>query len=659
MEHAIKTDNTKRRKLSSSTEESSISKHTYEFEFSKSWKSECYKIYYCRLCMYKAKNRKYMEYHRGTHKQIKNKYGNILNQHCSVVLEKFDEKPNKTGSNDTVMLNDEKILLGYKDYVVLYTPKRTKHTELDNDPESPIKTSYPRKRKRICSNSSGETVVIDNNTENMTRKKQNEKEKITNVCIQISSDEEQQDVQDGNELNISNRIRAQDCDHKTIENISSNCYSRYLKRIETTKKLPVLSSNMESQLNHKVLSIGRKVLNGNYFNCTGLLRFLEYKNLPMKWNPLRVASRDTNIVVRTSLKSNLDETSPDTNWSYITKTRSGVDTCIKQTEMTNNPDILAKNPSLRSLLICNSPIPLNTKIQQNALEIKAKILNSNPVANPKQMPSKPNRTSDSNQLPVITSTISLSLSVDKKDEENNCSMVFNEETIYPRIKVKPASELMSPTALNKLAIEKAPYGYVSGDKAISLITEKNTSIYNEVAEEVVQEGDTALQSADNNLPQVSSDISNYQSTVLDDKYVILDTVLLPNTKTKSPFHYFKNLLQCHGLIFKFEEEVIMEHYFCLIKFKVSFKQDTTEPVIFGMQLYYYNKAFCIKVKDKNQSEIAVTSLSADWQWEIMKTFKGDVLKKLLINAQKVSREAHSDTHCFMSLLSSIHMKKVD
>ncbi|KAJ0181163.1 hypothetical protein K1T71_003248 [Dendrolimus kikuchii] len=754
-------ENVKRRRLSSNSEESSTSRHAYDFESTNSWQSEYYKIYNCTLCTYRVKNKKYMDYHRETHKHLKNKYSDILNQYCIVKLDKFDDKPNETGSKDTVMLSDKKIVVSYRDYTIHYTP-RSNQFRLDKH-ESPIKTKYPRKRNRLFSNSSSDTVVIDNDSRN----KRNEKDTI---CIQISSDEEEQsDDHDSIGSNIDQRIVAQDNDYKTIEHITSNCYSKYLKRVENTKKvkIPTLSSNMESQLNHKVLSIGRKVLNGNFFNCTGLLRFLEYKNLPIMWAPSPNSSRDTNIVVRT-LKNNPEDTASDSNWSYIAKTRSGVMPSTKQIERTNTPQIPANSQNLFNLLT-NTTINVNAKnVALNNSETKSKILNANPVANPK--PSKVARIPDINvndssiktvstdnedqfSLPVIASTISLVPYIDKKEHLNNSNKVSNQEIAYPRIKVKSFSELMAPKALNNLGMAKAPFTFpvVSGDNtAIAIVTEayqlnenQITNICHEVPEEVIQERDNITQPAKNNLPQIcsdtsnyqsavpnyqsgvpnnqsglpnnqsgvpnyhntvpnyqsavpnyqsavsnyqsgvqnnqsdvqnnqshvqniqsgvpnnQSDVSNYQTVVSNDKYVILDTVLLPNEKTSSPFHYLNNLLQCHGLILLYKHEDITEKYYCLIRFKVSFKQDTTEPVVFGMQLYYYNRAFCIKVKDKNHSDIAITSLSADWQWEIIKTFKGDVHKKLLINAQKVSREAHSDTQCLMSLLTSIKMKKVD
>lgn len=688
----------KKKILSLTRKELIISNEVSDHSVSKEWESEYVKTYYCRLCSYKVRSLKYLQYHRTMHKTLKINYSGIFQQYCFVKLDKLDNKPNITYIKDSVMLSKKNVIISCNDYFIRYTPK---HKREDYDSISSEGTFISKRKKRIISNSSGDTVVIDKDVEINDSLCQSN---ITNDdYIQISSDESDPPAMKKVKKSKTEKT-SKLSDNKSIENVISNCRLKFMKRIDETKntKLPILSYNNESQLNHKVLSIGRKVLNGNHFNCTGLLRFLECKNLPVLWtNTVYTVNntRDSNVVIRTTFNdSSLESLFDDVNWNYLTPTN----TCIEVSPIVANAENLnvsvkAFSTSLRDLV--SNSIPLSMNIPTIAVckaDTKAKLLNASPVPNPKQLPSKNINESSSVKIsthvsksnisgkdsetmdnennnssftmPIITSTKSLVSEINKKVSSNLDTI---KDSSYPRIKVKPVSELMSAKALNNLAKEQASLMYDSiliGDSSISMPFSKTFKInqdqgvivYNQVAADsrAPNEMQNFSLFAENGV-QITPISSNDTVENSENKYVILDTVDLPNKKTNSPFQYVADLLQLHNLTLLGNDENIKLKYISLIKFKVSYKQDLIDkPILLGIQLYYRDKTFCIKIRDKDQGEIFITTLLAHWQWEILKTFRGDVVNKLLANAKEAGADIYNDTVSFIYYLKSIKFTKL-
>ncbi|XP_075985506.1 uncharacterized protein LOC142982721 [Anticarsia gemmatalis] len=339
---------------------------------------------------------------------------------------------------------------------------------------------------------------------------------------------------------------------------------------------------------------------------------------------------------------------------------------------------------------------------------KNKLLNANPVANPKQLPRKllntdsRNKTTtavseqfvtfqndDSNNMcmPIITSTTSLAESANVEEHQTTNTpppvATTSKDIPAPRIKVKPVTELMSERTLSNMRSENlATASHSPGNVIVCTSDDMNRIIVNQnvwpsqtlpnvYLSNVAPQGSGANQpiqivnipclEVGPKSPKPANPLTQPMNKETDQ--VVLDTVELPNVRTKSPVTYFINLLQLHNLTLSHSVEIIPGNYICLIKFRVNFKQQAVdEPVEVCLSLYYNNvrKRFCFNVRDKNKGVVNLNKVSSNWQWEILTILlRADLLDKLLNNAHKHSKDTYLHTNKFICLLKSIKFTKCD
>lgn len=331
---------------------------------------------------------------------------------------------------------------------------------------------------------------------------------------------------------------------------------------------------------------------------------------------------------------------------------------------------------------------LSNNVSYSSTQSKNKLLNKSPVANPKQLPKKMHiietKSNDNSKMltttqnkdpavcfeitednrnentfmPIMTSVTSLAFNYHKNSNNNetadtNATKV-NTDSPIGRIKVKPVSELMSERVLNNIkeqtsastahepqnniAVYQVPVEYIPSTQILSPVVPIQT---------------LPVPNTSNNNALTTSKTPSKNADC-----VILDTVELPNTRTDAPFKYLQNLLQIHNIILLDTKEILETNFKCLIKFKVKYKQESKDqPVILCLSLFCYNNSFCIKVNDRNQENIDMGEISANWQWEIIKIFTGETVNKLLQNAEKISKEVFDYTKSFCCLLKSINVIK--
>ncbi|KAG6453691.1 hypothetical protein O3G_MSEX008249 [Manduca sexta] len=738
-----------------------------------SWLSHYKKSFACRLCNYcSLKKHNMLKHTRNCHKTLRAKHEHILKNNCKIKLDKLDKIPNITGLNDIVVISTEKIVQDIdKSYFIIYTPKVVnrlveKHNKSDiSDDECKVK------KKRKISNDSLESKIEDQQDSVTT--KDLEKDSINGDCIKIddsSDNASEKNCNSGQEKSNFNdavtlQKTIQTCtaeDHKfKIQNIISMCHNKYKKNIDLHKMHRTQQNNPEiskSQLKHKVLSIGRKIINKQGFNCTGLLRYMEHRNLEIVWTPnTSNFNSDTNYVrIMTKLRGNVvDE--DDLGWKMIP---------VNQVL----PTISRESAMPKISQVFYSDKGANWKV-----DTKSKLLNKNPVANPKQLPRKTlaNEKHNESVPPNLNQTClndtqhTISNSIESSGNESsmpdisarsvatqetfvnqqNKSVENKKNDVLPsqnntdndtelttgRIKVKPLAELLSKEGLmNRFIVENPTVSNSASDnkqsKMITCLVQTNdiqarhlvpppsyltalnhinlaSASHMNLIRPIIQPSQV-LQTIDNTqisypvpaiiqpiqpsqatstneinqnvpsnqkiqlnpMPQVSAMERNNMSTgkatyfapSTRTEFVIMDTVELPSVKTNSPIQYLEKLLQSHNICLLDQTNKDSSHYFvCLIRFKVLYKQDTTEdPILLSLSLFCHKNKFCIKVKNMNQENIDISNISASWQWEIIKVFKGEVANKMLQNAQNVNQETYEYANRFVTLLKSINYIKV-
>lgn len=746
-----------------------------------SWYKNYLRRYGCRLCSKICFSRGNMTNHLKTHNRLKERHQDILKNFCNVPLEKIDGKPNMTKLRDTVMYTKDKIYTdGDKlDFFTYYILKETTDKVLEpdratrrlnsfsnydsSDDENFVIKRSTKKRRRLMSDSSKETVVLEGDNNKNSVSSGNESESNTtesNVidCINIDDSSDSESYTSNNEKNGEDTKNITCAipnikDDKTLQNIISKCYNKYMQK----KKYSSRPENFDSLLKTKMLSMGIKVLHPqNAINCTGLLRYTEYKKLNIKWTPTskvgfgrimpKLKPRDDSVNDNLRWKDlpgdsmskpfkiyvNLQDDTvlkPTTSNEKANKLPYLVvlpvnDTCINSVVSSSEHDNLKEqNPPhksdestkqnksshqleghLKELKAQfkqeghskeNKPIPkpegsvvLLYSYSPNT-DSDMKLLNASPVANPKQLPKKTNLSeaklnikptidavvvpnvqptvpiylddeenhagrTEALCMPIITSTTSLAvdtLNHNEKGSNDKChsnNSIFNQnvskelEKSVPRIKVKPASELMSQQAFNNLSSQ-------SQQPAA-------TSMWN-----LKQNATVSVESQ--NLPNnanINTDIGYAPApSEKPRECVILDTVEFPNTKTDSPINYFKNLLLIHSIVLLDSTENSTKKFFRLLKFKLLLNEDSmARPVVLCLALQCAENEFCLEVRGLYQENINLQELSANWQWEIIKVFKGNVEENLLKNAQKVSHTVYEYTKSFLCLLKSINFKTV-
>lgn len=623
-----------------------------------------------------------------------------------------------------------------------------KNDDLEStDTEQEIGRHVKRRKRRILSRSSNETVVIESNGNKILS--DNEESKLTaeevakptiaeisnDQCINIedSSDSDTDRNEIGSSLRLKPPLEAKFGDNKIIQGIIHTCVNAYYRKNESIER----PTSTESQLRRKVLGIGRKIINRQGFNCTGLLKYMEHKNLGIIWVTKGIHNGKESNVIRIMTKLREDDTTDD-NQGWVPVPSPDF---VPGLAFNKNPDTLL------------SPVvqhPIDTELNQlgslptsiepavlyfnNAPDPKNKLLNANPVANPKQLPrklmpgtelrinkvlSEPCTLYQNNEdtefcMPIITSTTSLAVPnstptpIEPPPNDTVVPINANPEKPAPRIKVKPVSELMSESRLNSLRGQPATVSTSNmlqnqSDNSSTLIPQINPIINNKnTGLPQIQNTNIVLspnnvwvpQSAPNmysshmmrqipgvnqpmqlvqiscvnpmnvrptyqNVPRLAIAPPPCNNTNGKDEFVLLHTVELPNTRTNSPFQYLKNLSSIHNLILIDPDVMLSRDFICLIKFKVQFKQEPIdEPIVLCLSLYCAQNKFCFTVRDRAQKDININKISPNWQWEIIKIFRGDLVDRLLQNARRHSQETLEYTNKFLCLLRSIIFQKL-
>ncbi|XP_045508155.1 uncharacterized protein LOC123703972 [Colias croceus] len=620
---------------------------------SRKWRKKYDKFFICRYCSSAYKDRKSNK-HLEHHKSLLAKYSNLINN-FSIVIPRIDKKLNLTGMENTVAIDRENILQQYNsDYSILYKLKSKYYSDVEkkSSPEpsdDDIVTKKKRNRLQLISESSNETVILEGSTKKDNGPQQN----ANNVfeCVDIGDSSDSDDRGNDTKSNVNTALE----DHLKLNIISHNiaaCYKKFIHRIDSSENY---KSNKDDLLQHKILSMGRKVINKKRFNCNGMLRYLENKHLAVHWNNKKLDL----VYVRTKLKENR-KVNEDAGWKSISAV-----TKVKENDSLNS--LLEKVHTMDRHFSINNMSPSSSALPATLIQMvndnnynSHKLLNPNPVANPKQLPKKSNLLENQNvkmisgpfsscssellHMPIITSTISLAelnteeiQSVAEKRSEESSIEASTAQPFVPRIKVKPVSQLMP---------EKSSSNFIG-------------SSFTQAAKWNVPVPENAQGKSNKHLPlevPTSSNKPQTKENLLGNDYVIMHTVEIPNQKTSSPFLYLKNLLQIHNLILMNSNDVITSDFICLIKFKSIFNQDNKAGVTLCMALFSNAKQFCIKIKDVT-SEIDIKSLPPHWQWEILQLFRGDIAERFLENAKKISKQLHDATIYFVSLLRTIVFRK--
>ncbi|CAG9575783.1 unnamed protein product [Danaus chrysippus] len=707
-----------------------------------SWNSDYFKTFVCKICSKVYKDKRDMLSHMKNHESLIMSHSNILNSHLDIAINKIDKTPNITGKSKYVVFSEDKVLksehaLYYIVYIAKVKRARSPSSSSDDDVVG-RKSKY--KRQRFISedsNTSATTEVIEGNItsadveiedeKSETNDKNDKDEKISdeNVeCVNINVDETSKES--SKETTSSKEKPAKKTPQRnkmTISDIITGCQNKYLNRHDTSKNVSKLQENMESFLQHKFLSIGTKIVHKG-LNSTGLLRYLEHKDLDINW--LQSKNSLSNIIIKTKLKdtntvSNTDNLALKNITDYIIDhpTRDFVDdfeNVLGEKETPARKDPGDASPSSSTVIVLNDDqtdkyinsnvtSKLKTILSSNketenegeaVLVLRStqetdrqnctKILNANPVANPKQLPNKKSNTpmptetvsavddilfnynNDESKMPVITSTVSLANYDHAKPREKNSPprpenpQKTGSETNKPWIKVKPVSELMPIQNKQKPSDPVVQTGWTP--TSFVPIAPNPSQVY--VSQYRPSEPAKVLSypqtfgSVQNNridIPESNALSRNNVPTRVTQEYVNMHTVELPNTKTNSPFKYFKELLQIHNIVLLDSTAIVPHTMKCIIKFTLGFQQENNAPVSLSLTLFYDGNIFCIKVADMALKEIDISKLSANWQWEILKVFKSDIVNKLHTNALKHGLHINAKVNYFVSLLRSIVFTK--
>lgn len=687
------------------------------------------KWFICRFCNYQSRNKSKIMKHMNTHSSMIQKYTNLIKHDCYVKLDKLDNKPNICKSKKYVVHSSDKIThYMHNFYHVIIRPKETSNNisdggsvgsllELnynyrsdDSNDTIPIGLKNRRRKNRILSN---DTVVIEKDdldssmlNSPLTHEapaKPNVTEMNEKECISID-DSDSESIKSGEALtnggtNLSSSVN--NSEYKTINNIISLCYKKHLKRLESNDtidaNMPCLTetqaTKLDSHIKHKVLSIGKKMINNSPFSCTGILRYLEHQNLEIVWTPNipKTSNKKTDCVrIMMKLKSHDENDSSESGWTVL-QNPNQVDR-IEDADSTGGGAVLSainigqeKDKILRKLLNEN-PVPNPKKLTKkpqganSSVSKKKKIKNKEDKSVPVDMPII--ETDDNVVTPLITSTVSLAPSGEgvkqqpafpvsvtpiagpSKIQSNLTDTAIPEQTNFPRIKVKSASQLMSNPALNVMTNQYIPQPQMFAQiQNVNMAYQNTNGINMNIAP--LPRFDNAIGFPTNAYPQTLLETNpgtsmpmSYENNSV--AKVVMNSIDLPNTTTTSPFKYLKRLLQIHNIYLLSPEEIGLESirdYICLLKFKLVFQQESASPVALCLALYNLKDRFFIKVKGVNDAEIDICKLSPNWQWEILKVYSGEVVSKMLENAEKVSPEVLMITRNFVCYLQSIEFRK--
>ncbi|XP_063394173.1 uncharacterized protein LOC134679216 isoform X2 [Cydia fagiglandana] len=670
-----------------------------------SWKKAFNKHFVCTICSKSFLMEKSIKKHSQTHKRFINKHEKVFKKYLTVRLNKIDKKKNSTGGLQNVVINKNKIIeRGYSQYHNSFylkkdfeegktdTVDRLKNGTDENEnvaakkirvssdsSDDQIIKGKKRKTGRLESISSTQTVILEENKDptnaaNMDDQSNTNEMEIVNPDY-INLDDTSSDCPKNNTELEKKRImpkrrqvKAEVADYKAIQNIVTMCHKNYIKKVQDDSDGLTKSTFSESSLKHKVLSLGRKVLNKQGFVCTGLLRYMEHKNLGITWTSTsnEIQKKGSSVRIMTKSKSREDSENDDACWKNLHDNSFCRDSGVEAV-LATVPDVRSDDQApLQSAQTDEDPFA-GAPSESNDSNYRSKLLNKTPVANPRQLPKKNNMTEtklvvatddaamipsnsinngledaqvdgDNMCLPIITSTTSLSVNVSEKEKQEVPVL----EKPAPRIKVKPASELMTARALNNRETTKDIWAFNTIQSSLPHhLTNTAVTVH------------SPMTNSHNALVSNSHTGDQRQQNA----YILLDSLQFPNTKTLAPFQYFRKVLLVHGLQLLDLNEDLPEHFNCLIKFRLKLKQDTKRPIEVLLSLHCSKDYFCFSFKDTNSKKFDPNQLSAFWQWELLKIYKTDVTDKILENAIKVGKEVHEHTKLFLSLLKSINLIK--
>ncbi|KPI93308.1 hypothetical protein RR46_10568 [Papilio xuthus] len=739
----------KRKNTLESTKEPDVSELGY-----KKW-------FICRFCNHQCSSKSKIIRHINKHSSMKQKYINLIKRDCYVKLEKLDNKPNICKSKKYVVHSPDRIThSAHNFYYIIIKAKENTHNRSDgestpelkdvpksddsDDNKIPMSCKNRRRKNRILSN---DTIVIGNDDLDTSMLDDTQEAPATpnlteisgNECIKIDDSDtdsfKSSEILTNSSTTSSSSVKNNEC--KTINNIISLCFKRHLKRLESndTDDEPGLTTEthtakLDSQIKHKVLSIGKKMINNSAFSCTGILRYLEHQNLEIVWTPkISNTSNKKSDCVRIMMKlKNRDENDGESGWKVLEN--PNIDGQPKGID-----DNAIENEAIpKTVYTCNNKSDQNNigSIQDDSTENEAetavniarekdrllkKLLNENPVPNPKKLTkkihlaslsinkkkrtkSKENKSvpiempiieTDDMVMPVITSTVSLATVGDAEKKQRKRSgiptvpisliaePISSSSTIqskdrmnpeqepvanFPRIKVKPASQLMSNPALNMAKQYISQTNMFTQSQNVNMAYQNNFNDVNmNMAPIPILDNATGYQT--NTFTRAlfgGNSVSNMPMSCEKNarEIVVMHSVDLPNTRTNSPFDYLKRLLQIHNIYLLSPTEVtpdIIRDFICLLKFKLVFQQESASPVALCLALFNLREKFFIKVKGINDLDIDICRLSPNWQWEILKVYSGEVVSKMLENAEKISPEVLMNTRNFVCYLKSIEFSK--
>ncbi|XP_022129200.2 uncharacterized protein LOC111003143 isoform X2 [Pieris rapae] len=558
------------------------------------WRKNYNKYFACKFCEVVYRNKKILITHMEKHSALLEKYGHILKK-CKIQLPRIDEKTNFVSSNDMVVMDENHILLNkYDQYRVMYIQKSSSHRGKKNSSDSSDDDTSKRKRKRLrlVSQSSNETVVLEDPIQKDLEKPGSSKNKLQNnviECVDIDSSDHE-----------TPSPKTYEGPKKIIREVVASCVKKYLNNDNDKSR--------DIQLKHKILSIGRKIVNNKSFNCNGLLRYLEHKNLDIEWNPRVSQNPETECVhIRTKVQDNKNDTEP--RWVIA----SGLTGSDGNTYMENLQKILVNDEFPTPDANSTQDSTIEQMPNDNGDKMLLKLLKTNSVANPKVKKTETTKSVSSSgenlSMPIITNTVSLADAVSEQvNDKPNEPIPF-----VPRIKVKSASQLMADKSTNKTITETTP-------------------------------------------AQVAWTIPEKPQNQFEPEWVVMHTVELPRTKTLSPFKYFQNLLQMHGITLLDTTALVPNDFVSLIKFKSVFKQET-KRVTLSLGLLSDSKQFYIKVTESTNEQLDINTLIPTWQWEILSLYKSEIATNILENSKKISQKMYESTNYFVSLLRSIVFKR--
>lgn len=393
------------------------------------------KSYICRFCDRCCKTKREIVKHIKTHPSLLSTYRKFIERGCSVTLNRTDNKPNLCNS-ERIVVHDCDRFLNSEDnfYYTVYRPKpldaydvtesspieieslsNTDKTTLSSDSE-PVRAQNRRKRRRLISGSSNETVVVEKNNvsdklnikltsdADMALGLSNVLETNDDECINIddSSDtascKSSSDTKNNPETN--NLMSSRQDDLKTIQKIISVCFNKYytrLKSVESDDKTKNSTRQMDSSLKHKVLSFGRKIINSPGVSCVGILRYLEHQNLEIVWIPRLPNSNKKSdpVQIMMKLKSPVKNDARDYGWIVLHDPDTQTNIIDDKTQ-TESPT----TASFANIFISNKEKSDGGKISEGELEpavllshnttsdkdtLLKKLLNTSPVLNPKHL----------------------------------------------------------------------------------------------------------------------------------------------------------------------------------------------------------------------------------------------------------------------------------